>query len=398
MDYGEGSTTLFDEKLERLENWGHRSTKIIIVSVPSKYNVINTKGEGIDKIGHHAFFDYIPLEKALDLGIQTGVYLKPEFIMGMYDSKSKTFINNERYYENLTLEEQTLLFEQVKENYIQAIKSLGMDIEEYVELLEQIGWENPLSKEEIEAGKNTPITETAVEKEWKVTEEAEKESQVAINRNNREGNLRLTNEFLASLNQTLLNQKVVLPNGNMVQASHYIEEIVRPLIPENGKFKLKNGVEISARQYIEEFVLGEGQTKYNGDIHALMQDTLAGIDEPPERDGWNQPTHGQERGNSVNKTEDSRTRTRIDLVSFKKSLETKRDEEKIGLTDVKESQDEIALKQERGKLVSLSMRGQLDEDGKRRLEEINDMLNISSPQQHSTDKGQNKGKYTGQSR
>lgn len=71
-------------------------------------------------------------------------------------------------------------------------------------------------------------------------------------------NLRLTNEFLDSLNQTLLNQKVVLPNGNMIQASHYIEEIVRPLIPENGKFKLKNGVEISARQYIEEFVLGEG--------------------------------------------------------------------------------------------------------------------------------------------
>ena len=132
--------------MEQLENWGHRSTKIIIVSLPSKYNIINRGGEGIDSTDPQSFCDYIPIEKALALGIQPGVYIKPEFIMGMYDSKLKTFINNERYYENLTTEEQTLLFEEVKENYIQAIKSKGMDIEEYVELLEQIGLENPLSK------------------------------------------------------------------------------------------------------------------------------------------------------------------------------------------------------------------------------------------------------------
>ena len=75
-----------------------------------------------------------------------------------------------------------------------------------------------------------------------------------------------------------------------------------------------------------------------------------------------------------------------------------RDREEVGLSDVKESQDEIALRQERGKLVSLSMRGQLDEDGKRRLEEINSILNIQRPQQRSTDKGQKNRKQTGQSR
>ena len=44
------------------------------------------------------------------------------------------------------------------------------------------------------------------------------------------------------------------------------------------------------------------------------------------------------------------------------------------------------------------MRGQLDEDGKRRLEEINSMLSIQRPQQRSTDKGQKNGQYIGQSR
>ena len=241
-----------------------------------------------------------------------------------------------------------------------------MDIEEYVELLEQIGLENPLSKEEIDASKNTPIRETAIEKEWKITEEASKESQAGINKNNREGKLRLTNEFLASLNQTLLNQKVVLPNGNMIQASHYIEEVVRPLIPENGKFKLKNGIEISARQYIEEFVLGEGQTKYNGDIHALMEDTLAGTDEPPERDPDDKDGQGlglkQEYGAKVvdkeSPSEVSRGTTsfeesiathskqdknrKFNLQSFKKTLQNA----KVKTSEVKKSEQEISERNE----------------------------------------------------
>ena len=77
---------------------------------------------------------------------------------------------------------------------------------------------------------------------------------------------------------------------------------------------------------------------------------------------------------------------------------TKRDSERVGLSEVKESQDEIALRQERGKLVSLSIRGQLDEDGKRRLDEIDAKLNIRRHQQRSNDIGQKNGQYTGQSR
>ena len=199
------------------------------------------------------------------------------------------------------------------------------------------------------------------------------------------------------INPELMKRKVVLPNGNQINARQYIQEFVVPHIPESGTFKLKNGNEISARQYIQEFIMFELE-KYDGDLDAIMQDTLAGTDEPPARDGWTQPTHGQEMGITEEQTETLSSNPRVSLESFKKVIATKRDREEVGLSEVKESQDEIALRQERGKLVSLSIRGQLDEDGKRRLEEINSILNIQRPQQRSTDKGQKNRKQTGQSR
>lgn len=58
-----------------------------------------------------------------------------------------------------------------------------------------------------------------------------------------------------------------------------------------------------------------------------MQDTLIESDEPPARDGWIQPTHGQEKG--------------ISIESFKKSIATKRREEKLGLSDLQNSQSNI---------------------------------------------------------
>ena len=196
------------------------------------------------------------------------------------------------------------------------------------------------------------------------------------------------------INPTLLERKIKLSSGNEISAKQFIQESVAPHIPKSGTFKLKNGGEISARQYIEEFVMFELE-KYNGDLDAMMKDTLLGTEEPPERDGWTQPTHGQEMGISKEQTEELSARPEIPLNSFKKSLLSKREKERIGLEEVKENQDEIGLRQERGKLVSLSMRGQLDEDGKRRLDEINGMLGIRMPQQHTA---QRKGQYTGQSR
>lgn len=84
------------------------------------------------------------------------------------------------------------------------------------------------------------------------------------------------------INPELMKRKIVLPNGNQINARQYIQEFVVPHIPESGNFKLKNGNEISARQYIEEFIMFELE-KYDGDLDAMMQDTLAGTDEPPDK-------------------------------------------------------------------------------------------------------------------
>lgn len=62
-----------------------------------------------------------------------------------------------------------------------------------------------------------------------------------------------------------------LPNGNKISAKQYVQEVVAPRIPSDGKFILKsNGNGISARQFIEEFVMYVGQTDFKGDIDALI--------------------------------------------------------------------------------------------------------------------------------
>ena len=37
-----------------------------------------------------------------------------------------------------------------------------------------------------------------------------------------------------------MKRKIVLPNGNQINARQYIQEYVVPHIPESGTFKLKN--------------------------------------------------------------------------------------------------------------------------------------------------------------
>jgi len=242
----------------------------------------------------------------------------------------------------------------------------------------------------------------AEEEKESITEEIieEKESRTRkgpIQVYDEKGNI-IIHEFI---NPTLLERKIKLPNGYEMSAKQFIQESVVPHIPESGTFKLKNGVEISARQYIEEFIMFELE-KYNGDLDALMRETLAGTDEPPKRDVGNQQTHGKVMETPVEQETERDTNTNTEdksnLSSFRKSLEKIRDREKIGFNEVKGEQDKVALRQERGKLVSLSMRGQLDEDGQRRLQELNNILNINNYMQQHSDRGTKKGQYTGQSR
>ena len=191
-----------------------------------------------------------------------------------------------------------------------------------------------------------------------------------------------------------MNRKVVLPNGNPINARQYIQEFVAPRIPESGTFKLKNGIEISARQYIEEFIIFELE-KYNGDLEALMSNTLATDDLPTEKnpddkDGQGLGLKQEQRtkvGSNSNVSKMSRETSsfeesvegdsisadskKMNIASFRASLATKRKKHKTGHQDVNKSRNIIALRRERDRIS----RGEnLSEEQINRLNEINTIL------------------------
>lgn len=79
-------------------------------------------------------------------------------------------------------------------------------------------------------------------------------------------------EIVNKLSPELMKRKVKLPNGVEIPATQYIQEVVAPHIPSDGKFILKsNRTSIPAKQFIEEAVMFEGQERFNGDINALLE-------------------------------------------------------------------------------------------------------------------------------
>ena len=79
-------------------------------------------------------------------------------------------------------------------------------------------------------------------------------------------------DIIKTINPDLLERKLKLPNNVEIPATQYIQEVVAPHIPSNGKFILKsNNLSLSAKQFIEEAVIFEGQEKYNGDINKLIE-------------------------------------------------------------------------------------------------------------------------------
>lgn len=404
------------DKYSELLNWPHRGHKgLVLLGIPLEcMGIIYENGEG---------------SQPLWMENSDGKYtINPEFIIGHINVDKKRIIYNPQYkrehnYEGLIYDTDAIIkYSEQEENNdekseTQTIKEKEEEEEPYLKVLDDFF--NKINtngiiynlKDAIRDGL-TPYGYDAfilklqekkeiLEKLEPLLKEEKKSDNIKQNYI-RKGPIQVYDEksniiIQDYINPELMKRKIVLPNGNQINARQYIQEFVVPHIPESGNFKLKNGNEISARQYIEEFIMFELE-KYDGDLDAMMQDTLAGTDEPPEKDGWTQPTHGQEKGISEEQTETLSSNPRVSLDSFKRAIANKRDRERVGLSEVKESQDEIALRQERGKLVSLSMRGQLDEDGKRRLEEINSRLGIQRQQQRSTNKGQKNGQNTSQGR
>lgn len=150
LEFGKGSETLFKEKEQLMNNWEHKGSKhIMIVSLPEVFHLLDVRGTPLFQKRHAAFYNNISLEEAKKLGIAPGLYLKPEFIEGMYDAEKKDFIVNDRYYENLPEEKQRKVLEDVKKQYIDTISNSGWTLAEYAQILKDIGIECPLTPEEI---------------------------------------------------------------------------------------------------------------------------------------------------------------------------------------------------------------------------------------------------------
>lgn len=144
MALGMGSDTLFEEHKQRFENWPHlNAKKIVILSIPSKYLVMSPDNK------EEAFYNYVSKEERTEKSISEGYYLMPEFVLGYYDSQTKEFINNPKYYEHLTIIENIELEEKIKSNYLSIIED-KFGIENYLEIISNFpGWEFPLSEEEV---------------------------------------------------------------------------------------------------------------------------------------------------------------------------------------------------------------------------------------------------------
>lgn len=215
LEFGKGSDTLFEENEELLDNWEHKGSKhIMIASLPEVFHLLDVKGTPLFQKRHAAFYNTISPEEASQLGISPGLYLKPEFIRGMYDANKKDFIENDRYYENLPEQEQKRVLDEIKQQYIETIEKSGWTLEEYAQILEDIDMEFPLTQEEIS------------------NRGQEVEQQIDM---------------------------VELPNGVKVPRKQYEEEYTVEEV-RTDMVELPNGIKIPRKQYEQEYATGENRT------------------------------------------------------------------------------------------------------------------------------------------
>jgi len=139
--------SVFDE----LNNWPHLGAKkIIIISLPLKYHIFDNVSIGTYLKSVEAF-SYIPSDdvKNREPLLIDGSYTMPEFVKECYDAQTKEFIDNPKYYEHLSDEEQRKLFETVKYNYIKTLdESCG--ILEYKDIISHLPYyEFPITDDDI---------------------------------------------------------------------------------------------------------------------------------------------------------------------------------------------------------------------------------------------------------
>lgn len=108
ISFGEGNSSLFSSQKDLLENWPHKESKdVVIVAISQKYILELTDVRYSDLYG--AFYTG---------SAEEGYKLRPEFIKGIYNADSHSFTPNDNFYQNLEPEQQSNLFEDIKQQYI----------------------------------------------------------------------------------------------------------------------------------------------------------------------------------------------------------------------------------------------------------------------------------------
>ena len=203
VTFGEGSNRLFEEQKENMHNWKHKGSKqIIIASLPKKYNIINVPSGPLYGKENSAFYNYFSQEEADKLGIAQGYYLKPEFVSGVYDANTQTFTKNEKYYENLPLEEQNKLFNEVKKQYIELLKGSQWTLKEYADILRRIGVENPLTEEEIIQADRTTFENNELESQTTNSVQKDNQSESNIENKKESNKAKFVKGFIQAYNDT----------------------------------------------------------------------------------------------------------------------------------------------------------------------------------------------------
>lgn len=236
-------------KQELLRNWPHGDSKIIIiVSLPSKYNIIDTPGTPTYNKGNSAYY-YIPSEIIRKKnGLTDSFYVMPEFIIGYYDSRTNSFIPNAKYYEKLSEQEQKKLFNKVKENYFNIISN-SWGIEEYKDICKDLQFNFGLTEEDL--------------KKFQNREFSKKEEMIGID------------TLIQSINPTLKNKKYKLPNGIEISFKQYMTEYVVSYIDlTKNTITLNTGATISMKNFIEEGILSDCQRIFNGDLPKYIEEKV----------------------------------------------------------------------------------------------------------------------------
>ena len=208
-----------------------------------------------------------------------------------------------------------------------------------------------------------------------------------------------------SLNPTLMGRKVTLPNGAKIPASQYVQEVVAPYIPSNGKFILKNGAEIPATQFIEEAVMFVGQEKYNGDITALLNAMTVANNGTVSVGTDTKPPKGQvkrqEMGGVPKKSEETTERKsngELEAQSVKKSAKNVRAKERITISDANKVPTRMGEREERKKLNEAKSNGTITPEQQARLNELNRMLFLNPQAMSYKQQGTRKSNGQGMSR